>query len=406
MEFELHTLQNGIRVAHKRVDSPVAYCCIMINAGTRDELEPEHGMAHFIEHVIFKGTKRRKAFHIMSRLEDVGGELNAYTTKEETVIHATFLKDDYHRAVELLTDILFNSTFPDKELQKEKEVILDEINSYKDSPSELIYDDYEEIVYPNHPFGRNILGTKKHIKRFNRVAIKQFMERCYNTDQMVFCSIGNIPFYRVKRLAERYLGCVTPNKRQIEQTPITSYNPQTVIIKKNTYQQHCVTGCRAYDLRHPKRIGMHLLNNILGGPGLNSRLNLSLREKSGYAYNVESNYSPYTDTGLFTIYFGSDKGNFEKSLNLVHHELNRIKHEKLGVLQLFKAKRQLMGQLAIAAENSEVLMLNVARSYLIYNDVDSIQEINAMIEGISANELMDIANEVLESKRISTLIYK
>jgi len=406
MEFELHTLQNGIRIAHKRVNSPVVYCCIMVNAGTRDELEEEHGLAHFIEHVIFKGTKRRKAFHIMSRLEDVGGELNAYTAKEETVIHATCLKEDYHRSVELISDILLHSTFPEKELQKEKEVILDEINSYKDSPSELIFDDFEELIYPNHPFGRNILGTKKHLKNFNRNSIARFMERCYNTDQMVFCSIGDIPFTRVKKLAERYFGNASINSRKIPREEIVNYTPLTLTEKKKTYQQHCIVGCRTYDLKHPKRIGMHLLNNILGGPGLNSRLNLSLREKSGYAYNVESTYTPYSDTGVFTIYFGSDKGNFQKSLDLVHYEMNRIRNQKMGILQLLKAKRQLMGQLAIAVENSEVLMLNTARSILVYNELDDLSKINTLIESVSANQLMEIANEVLADENLSTLIYK
>lgn len=406
MEFELFTLQNGFKVAHKRVNSPVAYCCIMINAGTRDELNEEHGIAHFIEHVIFKGTKRRKAFHIMSRLEDVGGDLNAYTTKEETVVHATFLKSDFHRAIELLSDIVFHSTFPEKEIQKEKEVILDEINSYKDSPSELIFDDFEELIYPNHPFGRNILGSKKHIKRFNRKHILNFMERCYSTDQMVFCSIGDIPFFRVKKLAERYLGSIPNSQRSQPRTPISSFAATNSSVKKNTFQQHCIIGCRAYDLKHPKRIGLSLLTNILGGPGQNSRLNLSLRERSGLAYNVESNFTPYTDTGVFSIYFGSDKSNFEKSMDLVLKELERIKSEKLGVLQLLKAKRQLMGQLAIASENSEVLMLNAARSVLVYNEVDSIQEVNRAIEGISSNELIDIANEVLANNQLSTLIYR
>ncbi len=406
MEFDLFTLQNGIRVAHKRVDSPVAYACIMVNAGTRDELDKEHGIAHFIEHVIFKGTKRRKAFHIMSRLEDVGGELNAYTTKEETVVHATFLKDDYHRAIELVSDIVFHSTFPDKELEKEKEVILDEINSYKDSPSELIFDDFEELIYPNHPFGRNILGTKKHIKRFNREYISTFMDRCYSTDQIVFCSIGNVPLFRVKKLAERYLGSIAKSNREKPRISVNAYVPNSLSVKKNTYQQHCILGCTAYHLKHPKRIGMYLLNNILGGPGQNSRLNLSLREKSGYAYNVESNYTPYTDTGVFSIYFGSDKANFNKSLELVQRELNRIRTEKLGVLQLFKAKRQLMGQLAIASENSEILMLNTARSVLVYDEIDSLNEVNKVIEGISSSELIEIANEILCENNLSTLIYK
>ena len=303
MVFENYLLQNGIRVVHSRTDSPVAYCAMMINAGTRDELDHEHGLAHFIEHVLFKGTKRRKSFHIMSRLEDVGGELNAYTTKEETVIHATFLKDDYHRAVELLFDILFRSTFPERELVKEKDVILDEINSYKDSPSELIFDDFEELLYPNHPFGRNILGTRKTLKRFSRADIFRFIERNYNTDQMVFCSIGNIPFSRVVKLAERYFGSLSPNPRTTQRLALQPNQPVLKEIRKKTYQQHCIVGCRAYHLNHPSRVGMYLLNNVLGGPGQNSRLNLSLRERSGYAYNVESSYTPYTDTGVFNIYF-------------------------------------------------------------------------------------------------------
>lgn len=406
MVFENHLLQNGIRVVHSRTDSPVAYCAMMINAGTRDEQEHEHGLAHFIEHVLFKGTKRRKSFHIMSRLEDVGGELNAYTTKEETVIHATFLKDDYHRAVELLFDILFRSTFPERELVKEKDVILDEINSYKDSPSELIFDDFEELLYPNHPFGRNILGTRKTLKRFSRADIFRFIERNYNTDQMVFCSIGNIPFSRVVKLAERYFGSLSPNPRTAQRLALQPSQPLVKEIRKKTYQQHCIVGCRAYHLHHPSRVGMYLLNNVLGGPGQNSRLNLSLRERSGYAYNVESSYTPYTDTGVFNIYFGSDKVNFDKSLEIVHQELAILREKKLGVQQLAKAKRQLIGQLAIAAENSESLMLNVARSYLCYNTLEGFDVVNSKIEGITADELMRIANEVLAPNSLSTLIYK
>lgn len=406
MNFESHILQNGIKVVHCRTSSPVAYCCVMVNAGTRDEMDREHGLAHFIEHVIFKGTKRRKAYHIMSRLEDVGGELNAYTTKEETVVHATFLNDDYHRAVELLFDILFRSTFPEKELKKEKEVILDEINSYKDSPSELIFDDFEELVYPDHPFGRNILGSKKHLKRFTKADIIGFMDRNYATDQMVFCSIGNIPFKRVLKIAERYFGSIHTHHRPVPRLPITSSPPIFREVNKGTYQKHCIIGCRAYDLNDPKRIGMHLLNNILGGPGQNSRLNLTLRERNGYAYNVESSYSPYFDTGLFSVYFGTDKVNFQKSLDLVYEELLLIRTKKLGVQQLAKAKRQLMGQLAIAAENSESLMLSVAKSFLFFNNFDSLKEVNSRIDGISAVDLMDIANEVLFPENLSTLIYK
>jgi len=406
MQIEQHTLSNGFRIAHVRTQSPVAYCGVMINSGTRDEEENEHGIAHFIEHVIFKGTKKRKAFHIMSRLEDVGGELNAFTTKEETVIHATFLKNDFARATELIADILFNSTFPEKELKKEKEVILDEINSYKDSPSELIFDDFEELVYKNHPFGRNILGSKKCLKRFGKVDIIRFMQRTYNTDQMVFCSIGNVPFHRVKKLCEKNFGWIVPNPRRTERMGMGIYKPEKLTLRKGTFQTHCVVGCTCYDLKHPKRIGMHFLNNILGGPGMNSRLNLALRERSGFAYNVESNYSPYSDTGLFTIYFGSDRDNFNKALELVFNELKHIRNTKMGTLQLLKAKKQLIGQLAIASENSEVLMLNIARSLLMYNSVDNMEKVNTQIEATSATDLLEIANEMLSPQRLSTLIYK
>lgn len=406
MDFDIHTLQNGIRIIHKRTNSPVAHCSIMINAGTRDELDHEHGIAHFIEHVVFKGTKKRRAYHIMSRLEDVGGELNAYTTKEETVIHATFLKDDFDRAVELIADITFHSTFPEKEIKKEKEVVLDEINSYKDNPSELIFDDFEELIYDGHPFGLNILGTKKDIKRFTRSDIHRFIERTYNTDQIVFCSIGNISFNRVQKLAERHLGWVSPNRRKIQRDSFTNYIPQTKVVKKSTFQTHCIIGNIAYDLQEPKRIGMHLLNNILGGPGLNSRLNLALREKHGYAYNIESMYNPYSDTGLFCIYFGTDKDNLEKSISLVNKELEKVMTQKLGVLQLYKAKRQLMGQLAIASDSDENLMLSVAKSYMVYNTADSLEIIYSQIENLSSTDLLEIANEILSPQKLSTLIYK
>ena len=406
MIFDSHTLSNGIRVVHGRTHSPVAYGCVMVNAGTRDEMEQEHGLAHFIEHVLFKGTKRRKAYHINSRLEDVGGELNAYTTKEETVIHATFLKEDYHRAIELMYDILFRSTFPEKELQKEKDVVLDEINSYKDSPSELIFDDFEELLYPNHPFGRNILGAKKIIKKFSRADIYSFMNRCYNTDQIVFCSIGNLPFKRVVKLAERYFGSVAPNLRQITRETILPAAPTVKELRKRTFQQHCIVGCRTYDLHNPQRVAMYLLNNVLGGPGQNSRLNLALRERSGYAYNVESSYTPYSDTGVFSIYFGSDKSNFERAQNLLFEELKLLRTKRLGVQQLAKAKRQLIGQLAIASENGESLMLSVARSFLFYNTVEGFESVSAKIEALSADDLLRVANENLSEQNLTTLIYK
>lgn len=406
MEFELYTLQNGIRLAHKRTDSPVAYCCIMVNTGTRDEFDHEHGLAHFIEHVIFKGTKKRKAFHIMSRMEDVGGDLNAYTSKEETVIHATFLKQDFARAVELLADIMFHSTFPEKELKREKEVIVDEINSYHDSPSELIFDDFEELIFPNHPFGRNILGTKKQLGKFTRKHIVDFMGRTYNTDEMVFCSIGNIPFNRIVKLAEKYFGGIHPNTRNYKRLPITEYLPQRKTVKKSTYQSHCIVGTTAYDLHNPNRIAMHLVNNVLGGPGMNSRLNLTLRERHGLAYNVESSYTPYSDTGIFTIYFGTDKADTDKAIDLILQELDGLRNKRMGILQLSKAKKQLIGQLAIGAESGENLMISTAKSILVYERPDNIQNVFKRIEEITSLEVMEIANEILSPNRLSMLIYK
>jgi len=406
MEFELYTLQNGIRIAHKRTDSPVAYCCLMVNTGSRDELDHEHGLAHFIEHVIFKGTKKRKAFHIMSRMEDVGGDLNAYTAKEETAIHATFLKQDFARAIELLADIMFNSSFPEKELRREKEVIVDEINSYHDSPAELIFDDFEELIFPNHPFGRNILGTKKQLKKFNRKHIIDFMGRTYNTDQMVFCSIGNIPFGRIVKLSEKYFGSVQSNPRNYQRLPVTDYKPQNKTVKKSTYQSHCIVGATAYDLHSPKRIAMHLANNILGGPGMNSRLNLALRERHGLAYNVESSFTPYSDTGIFTIYFGTDKADTDKAVEIILQELDVLRNKRMGILQLSKAKKQLIGQLAIGAESGENLMISTAKSILVYERPDNLQNVFKLIEQITSMEIMEVANEILNQNRLSTLIFK
>lgn len=406
MEFELYTFQNGIRIAHKRTDSPVAYCCLMVNTGSRDEFEQEHGLAHFIEHVIFKGTKKRKAFHIMSRMEDVGGDLNAYTAKEETVIHATFLKQDFSRAVELLSDIMYNSTFPEKELKREKEVIVDEINSYHDSPAELIFDDFEEMIFPNHPFGRNILGTKKQLKKLGRRHIIDFKSRTYNTDQMVFCSIGDIPFSRVVKLSDKYFGHVPANPRSYHRLPISEYMPQNKTVRKSTHQSHCIVGTTAYNLHNPKRIAMHLVNNILGGPGMNSRLNLALRERHGLAYNVESSYTPYSDTGIFTIYFGTDKADTDKAVEIILQELNTLRNKRMGILQLSKAKKQLIGQLAIGAESGENLMISTAKSILVYERPDNLQSVFKRIEQITSMEIMEVANEILRHDRLSTLIFR
>ncbi|MCG8582082.1 MAG: insulinase family protein [Bacteroidales bacterium] len=406
MDYQIFTLRNGIRIIHKQDKSPVAYCGLIINTGSRDEKEEEHGMAHFIEHVIFKGTKKRKAYHVLSRLDDVGGELNAYTTKEETCIYASFLKQDYERAIELIHDITFNSTFPKKELAKEKEVIVDEINSYKDSPAELIFDEFEEMLYKNDPMGRNILGTEERLKAFDEQMIRQFMQSNYSTDQMVFCSVGNIPFKKVVKWAEKYLGEEPENLRELDRPAVNLYVPESQTIEKDTHQCHVIIGNVAYDFQHNKRLHLHLLNNLLGGPGMNSRLNMALREKNGIAYNVESSYAPYYGTGVFNIYFGTDEENLIRSFNIIDCELKLLREKPLGSLQLHKAIRQLKGQMTISFDNRENLMLSMGKSYLLYDQVDSLDKIYKKIDAIKASDLQDVANEILNPNKLSYLIYK
>lgn len=406
MDIFTHTLKNGIRIIHHTSVSPVGYCGLIINTGSRDEMENEHGMAHFIEHVIFKGTKKRKTYHILSRIDDVGGELNAYTAKEETCIYASFLKQDFDRAIELLHDITFNSTFPAKEIEKEKEVIIDEINSYKDNPSDLIIDDFEELVFQDDPMGRNILGTPETLEKFGRNDIENFMHNNYHTDQMVICSVGQIDPTRLFKIVSKYFGSVVSNLRTGERKTILPYHPQKLEKKMDTFQSHIAIGNVAYDLNSPNRPGLLLLNNILGGPGMNSRLNMSLREKNGIAYNIESIYSPYSGTGVFSIYYGTDEENINRSLNIVSRELKRLRQKPLGVLQLHNAQRQLKGQITIASDNKENLMLSIGKSYLLYNRVDTLEEIYKKINDITASDLMEIANEILDESKLSYLIYK
>jgi predicted Zn-dependent peptidase len=404
-DFLTYTLGNGIRVIHQHADSQVGHLGIMINAGSRDEEEDEHGLAHFIEHCVFKGTTKRKAFHVLSRIEDVGGELNAYTTKEETTLYSTFLAEYYERATELLSDILFNSSYPEKELQREKEVIVEEINSYKDSPSELIFDEFDELVFDGHPIARNILGTRENLHRFNRESILKFIKKNFHTDQMVISSVGKIVFSDLVRLTEKYFGQVQSKLRNNERVKFGNYVPGERVLVKDTFQTHCVLGNVAYDSAHSKRIIMVLLNNIIGGQSMNSRLNLALRERKGMAYNIESSYSAYSDTGLFNVYFGTDKENFNKAYQLVLKEFELLRNKKLGAIQLSKAKKQLIGQIAVSTETREDLMLTIGKSYLLYNKVDPLRVVFEKIEAISAEDLLDVANEVLEQNRMSRLVY-
>lgn len=405
MEYMTAELANGLKIIHKHDPSLIAYCGVFINTGTRDETPNEHGLAHFIEHVIFKGTKKRKAFHINSRLENVGGELNAYTTKEYTCLHATFLRDSYNRTLELMADIIFNSIFPPKELEREKEVIIDEINSYKDSPSELIYDDFEEYAYPDNPIGRNTLGNKKMINRFTRDDILRYLDNNYCTGEMVLCSIGNISFNRLKNLAEQYFN-INNKKYKKNKREKAVYKPFEKTMHKKTHQLHCIMGTEAYNIMDNRRTALQLLNNILCGIGSNSRLNIALREKLGISYNIESLYTAYSDTGLLNIYFGTDKNNIDKSLDVIYKEIKKLQTKKLGTLQLSKAKRQMIGQLAIAAEHKEGYMISMGKHYMLFNKCFSVEKIKENITNVTATQLMDIANEILQKDRFSTLIYR
>jgi predicted Zn-dependent peptidase len=406
MDLLLHTLDNGIRLVHHRIPGLVAHCGLIINAGSRDETDTEHGVAHFIEHMLFKGTKRRKAYHILSRLEDVGGELNAYTTKEETAVHASFLKEDYERAIELISDITFNSVFPLKEIEKEKDVVLEEINSYLDNPAELIFDDFEELIFLNQPIGRNILGSPDSVRSFSQKTISGFISANYNTQQIVFCSVGNIPDEKILGFFKTYFSHIKTNSREERGNKGWIYKPSTVTKKKDTFQNHCIIGNLAYDLKDKHRMGMFLLNNILGGQGMNSRLNLSLREKNGLAYNVESNYNPYCDTGIFSIYFGTDSQYLNKSISIAMAEMKKLRTSKLGTIQLSKAKNQIKGYLARGYENHESLMLSLGKSLLVFNKIDTIEDICEKIDEITATDLLETANDIFEPAKLSTLIYK
>lgn len=406
MEYTLDQLPNGIRLIHLNAANQVAHCGIMINTGTRDEAENQQGLAHFLEHVLFKGTKKRRAYHILSRMEDVGGEINAYTTKEETCVYSTFLKNDYERAIELISDITFHSIFPEKELEKEKEIILEEINSYKDTPSESIFDDFEELVYQNHSIGRNILGTPESLKTFNKSSIEHFIKANYHTDQMVICSIGDIKKDKLLRYFHKYFKDIPANFRDKKRNIFNNYLPEKKTIKTQNYQGHCIIGGLAYGMKSDKKIILNLLINILGGPGLNSRLNMNLREKYGLAYHTEANYTAYSDTGILNIYFGSDKELIEKSASVVLSEMKKLRTTSLGSLQLKKAKKQLLGQLAISLENKENLMLSFSKYYLMQNKIKSIDEIAKRIENISALQLLEVANEIFDEKKLSILNYE
>ena len=406
-DFQIHTLPNGLRLVHQHInhDSAVGHLGLIINTGSRDELKKENGLAHFIEHVIFKGTKNRKAFHVLSRLEDVGAEITAYTSKEETVLQAAFLHQHYERSIELMADIVINSTFPQKELDKEKEVVIDEINSYKDSPSEQIFDDFDLLLFPKHPLGLDILGTKARVRKFTQKDVFQFIKKHYLASEMVLSSVGNIPFEKIIALTEKYFAGLSSNKNRKKRIAPPEYHAVEIIKKKRVYQAHCMIGNRAYSIQEEKRAAFSLLNNYLGGPGLNSRLNLGIREKYGFTYNLESNYTALSDTGHFSIYLGTDHQYLKRTIKLVHKELQLLRENKLGPVQLKKAKQQIIGQIAISEESNANKMLNNGRSLLSFNKISTLASVNDKINSVSAELIQEVANEIFDPSKLSMLIY-
>jgi len=407
-EFSIFELSNGIKVVHKQTDRPVAHCGLMINAGSRDEHQGEEGIAHFIEHAIFKGTKKRKAYHILNRMDSVGGDLDAYTTKEITCFYASFLTEYYDRALELISDISFNAEFPAKELKKEKEVVLDEIKVYLDSPSDQIFDDFENQVFAGHELGHSILGTEESVRSFTKKNLLDFTKRLYRAEEMVISSVGNISLKRLQAKLEKYFASV-PSERssQFERKIFKNHRAvKSIHEARDTYQTHCMMGKSVYGSKHPKRLSLILLNNILGGPAMNTLLNLNVREKYGYTYSIESHYASYSDTGLLTIYLGTDPKYVERCLKAVHRELKRLREVKLSPTKLQLYKQQLKGQLALSRENNTSLMLYYAKSLLTYGNIRRVDQILEKIDKITAEDLLEVANEHLDEKDFHYLFFE
>ena len=406
MQYNIHTLSNGLRIIHEPSSSKVAYCGFAVDAGTRDEAENEQGMAHFVEHLIFKGTRKRKAWHILNRMENVGGDLNAYTNKEETVIYSAFLTEHFGRALELLADIVFHSTFPQNEIEKETEGIIDEIQSYEDTPSELIFDDFEDMIFRNHPLGRNILGRPDLLKKFRSEDAMAFTSRFYQPSNMVFFVLGDFNFQKIVRQVEKLLVDLPLVTVENQRTIPPLYVPEQLVVHKETHQAHVMIGSRGYNAYDDKRTALYLLNNILGGPGMNSRLNVSLRERRGLVYTVESNLTSYTDTGAFCIYFGTDPEDVDTCLKLTYKELKRMRDVKMTSSQLMAAKKQLIGQIGVASDNNENNALGMAKTFLHYNKYESSESVFRRIEALTAEGLLEVANEMFAEEYLSTLIYR
>ena len=416
MKYNTYTLDNGLRIIHLPSDSKVAYCGYQINAGTRNEEPGEEGLAHFCEHVTFKGTERRKAWHILNCLESVGGDLNAYTNKEGTVYYSAILKEHIARAVDLLSDIVFHSVYPQAEIDKEVEVICDEIESYNDSPAELIYDEFENILFKGSPLGHNILGTAEQVRRFTTEDALRFTQKLYRPDNAIFFAYGDIDFKKLVKLIGRALADSVGNKKSVSSVKsvgLENYPSvgeeiagQTIVVQKNTHQAHVMIGTRAYDVNDDRRMPLYLLNNMLGGPGMNAKLNLALREHNGLVYTVESTMVSYGDTGTWSIYFGCDEHDVKRCLRLVRKELDKFMQKPLSDAQLKAAKKQIKGQIGVACDNRENFALDFGKSFLHYGWEKNVDRLYEQVDEITAAQIQAVAQEQFDKDRLTTLIFK
>ena len=425
MNYNTHTLANGLRIIHLPSAQPVVYCGYAVGAGTRDEeLGREEGMAHFCEHITFKGTERRSSMQILGHLESVGGDLNAFTNKEETVYHAAVLKENIDRAVDLLTDIVFHSTYPQAEIDKEVEVIVDEIESYNDSPAELVYDLFENAVFGGHPLGHNILGTAEKLRRYTMADALRFTRRYYRPENSVFFAYGDVDFRKLVRLLERANANVAavslpPQQQALCDEPagccgvkdtaaavLPPYVAQHIEHHMDTHLAHVMLGTRAYDVHDERRIALYLLNNILGGPGMTARLNVSLRERNALVYTVESMAQSYSDTGLWAVYFGCDPKNVKRCLRLIRRELDKVMCRPLSDAQLRAAKRQIRGQIGIACDSRESFALDFAKSYLHYGWKKDVTALCERIDALTAADLQRVAQDLFAEECLTSLVIK
>ena len=426
MKYNTCTLSNGLRVIHLPSASPVVYCGYQVRVGSRNEEPDQEGLAHFCEHVSFKGTARRSAWRILNSLEQVGGSLNAYTNKEDTCYYAAILKSHLGRAVSLLTDIVFHSTYPQAEINKEVEVICDEIESYNDSPAELIYDEFENLIFDRHPLGHNILGSASRVRAFTTTDALHFTRLHYRPDNAVFFAYGDISFAQLVRELNRPMGKQYKGAEEVNLLP--KYNAtdkaeasepigkewvetnskswgHVIVSDRDTHQAHVVVGNRCYNAHDPRRMSLYLLNNILGGPGMNARLNVALRERRGLVYTVESSMVCYSDTGVWCTYFGCDHDDVQRCLRLVRHELDRFVQSPMSESQLSAAKRQLTGQIGVASDNRENFAIDFGREYLHYGREKDIAQLCQRVEAITADSVMQVAQEIFTPERMSALIF-